>query len=317
MAADPDVEAVATVGRTQAPLDDIVVPFYAIQASAGKPFAFVTLDGRAPEHPGEVVLGPDTAHVIGARIGDRIAVGDGQHLRVVGLGLLPTTPHSSFDQGAWILPADVTRAIPTSVRRTLSTAFEVDLTDDATFATAFFLRGFVGADLRQGADLADVYRRIGAKVDETVLLSPPSPSADQASMHNVRTLPLLFGVFAPLIALAALLHVSSSVLRRRGTDLAVLRVLGLTPRQAGACIAWQSTVLATIGIVVGAPLGFVVGRTTWRIVAERTPMLAVIPTWTLSLALLVPLVIVAANLAGAPPAWRISRSSPGETLRAD
>jgi hypothetical protein len=305
------------VGRTQAPLDDVVVPFYAIHPTSGKSLAFVTLQGRAPERAGEVVLGPDTAHVIGAEIGDRITLGDGQRFHVVGLGLLPTTPHSSFDQGAWILPADVVRAIPMSVRRTLSKAFGADLTDDETFTTAFFIRGFVAADLRHGVDLAKVYPRLAKAFDDTVILSPPSPSADQASMHNVRALPLLFGVFAPLVALAGLLHVSSSVLRRRGTDLAILRVLGLTPRQAGACIAWQSTLLATIGIVVGAPLGFVVGRTTWRVVAEHTPMLAVIPTLTLSLALVLPLVLIAANLAGARPAWRIARSSPGEALRAD
>jgi ABC-type lipoprotein release transport system permease subunit len=136
-------------------------------------------------------------------------------------------------------------------------------------------------------------------------------------MHNVRTLPILFGVFAPLVALAALLHVSSSVLRRRGTDLAVLRAIGLTPRQAGACVAWQSTILGAIGLLIGAPLGFVVGRTAWRAVAEHTPMIAVIPGATAALLLLLPCVLLAANLAGAPSAWRVARSSAVERLRAD
>jgi ABC-type lipoprotein release transport system permease subunit len=114
-----------------------------------------------------------------------------------------------------------------------------------------------------------------------------------------------------------LLHVSSSALRRRGGELAILRTLGLTPRQAGACVAWQSTVLATIGLVVGAPAGYVVGRVAWRTVAEHTPMLTVIPSPVLALALVLPATLLAANLAGARPAWRASRSSPAEHLRVD
>jgi predicted lysophospholipase L1 biosynthesis ABC-type transport system permease subunit len=207
--------------------------------------------------------------------------------------------------------------VPRSVRTTLAKAYGVDLLDDGTLKASVGLLGNVAIALRPGADPATVQQRLQRKVSPEVVLGPPTRSADQQAMHNVRSLPILFGIFAPLVALAALLHVSSSVLRRRGTDLAVLRAIGLTPRQAGACVAWQSTILAALGLVVGAPLGFIAGRSAWRAVAEHTPIVTVIPSLSLALVVVIPAPHVAANVAGARPAWRVARSSPGERLRAD
>jgi hypothetical protein len=317
IAKDPDIVQVAKVGRLQAPIGDLVVPFYAITPTSGPPLRFATLDGRGPRRSGEIALGPDTAKVLHTHVGDRITAGDGHHFRVVGLVLFPTTPHSSFDQGAWILPQDAPAAIPLSLRKSISRAFHADLTNDATLRTGMQALGFVAGTARHRADQATVIRRVQKAVGESIGVSPPVQSADQASMRNVRSLPILFGVFAPLVALAGLLHVSSSVLRRRGGDLAVLRAIGLTPRQAGSCVAWQTTLLAAIGLVVGAPAGYILGRTTWRIVAEHTPMLAVVPTLTIPILLVAPAVMLAANIAGARPAWRVSHDSTVEQLRAD
>jgi predicted lysophospholipase L1 biosynthesis ABC-type transport system permease subunit len=298
-------------------VDGLVVPIYTVTSAAGAAMSYATLDGRGPRGRGEIVLGPDTAHRLDVGIGDHVTLGDGHRFRVVGLGLLPTTPHSSFDQGAWIGPEDLPRAIPRSVRETLSKAYGVDLTDDAVLLEASRELGNVAVRLRPGADLDAVMHHLQQGVSPEIFLSTPTPSADQQAMHNVRSLPILFGVFAPLVALAALLHVSSSVLRRRGTDVAVLRAIGLTPRQAGACVAWQSTILAVIGLVVGAPLGFIAGRSAWRVVAEHTPIVLVIPSLSAALLLVVPAALLAANVAGARPAWRVARSSPVEQLRAD
>jgi hypothetical protein len=314
---DPDVVGVARLGRVPAPIDGLVVPIYSVAHAGGRPIDYATIDGRRPRGRGEILLGPDTADRLHVGIGDRVTVGDGQRFRVVGLGLLPTTPHSSFDQGGWVTLDDLPRAIPRSVRETLTEAYGTDLRDDAALAQSVGVLGNVAVALRPGADVTEVEQRLRDEISPEIVLSAPTPSADQQAMHNVRSLPILFGVFAPLVALAALLHVSSSVLRRRGTDIAVLRAIGLTPRQAAACVAWQSTVLAAIGLVVGAPLGFIAGRTAWRVVAEHTPIVTVIPSLSVALLVIVPAALLAANLAGARPAWRVARSSPVEQLRAD
>jgi ABC-type lipoprotein release transport system permease subunit len=107
------------------------------------------------------------------------------------------------------------------------------------------------------------------------------------------------------------------VLRRRRHDLAVLRVLGLTRLQTRACLAWQATTLAVVGLLIGVPLGVVIGRLIWRSVAEQTPMVYVPPTSALALLLALPAALLVANLLVAAPAQRAARLRPAEVLRTE
>ena len=59
-----------------------------------------------------------------------------------------------------------------------------------------------------------------------------------------------------------LLILTASV-RRRRRDLALLKTLGFTRRQLAAVVGWQSTVAVAIGVIIGTPLGIVVGRFLW------------------------------------------------------
>ena len=70
--------------------------------------------------------------------------------------------------------------------------------------------------------------------------------------------------------LALGLTLTASV-RRRRRDLAPLKALGFTQRQLSAAIAWQSTVAAVTGVVVGTPLGIVIGRQLWILFARNRP----------------------------------------------
>ncbi len=317
LAEDPDVTGVTRVGRMVGTLDDLAMPIYAIEPVSGAPLSFVTLSGRAPADSGEVVLGPDTAADLDVVVGDDVELGDGVPFRVVGLGLLPTTPHSSFDQGVWVVPDDIGSAIPTALRETVAEAYGVDLTDEEAFESLFYLSGFLGATVRDGVDPEAVAGRVAGAAGDTVFITPPSPPADQIAMRNVRSLPILFAVFAPLVALGALLHVTSSVLRQRGADLAILRTLGLTPFQTGTCLVWQATLLAVIGLIVGIPLGVAIGRGTWQLVAEHIPIVQVTAVAAVPLLLLLPAAIIAANVVTLRPAWRTSRLSAADALRAD
>src|SRR5207253_781269 len=84
IAKDRDIVQVAEVGKLQAPLGSLVVPFYAITPTSGPPLRFAAIEGRGPLHVGEIALGPDTAKVLHVHVGDRVPVGDGHHFRVVG-----------------------------------------------------------------------------------------------------------------------------------------------------------------------------------------------------------------------------------------
>jgi putative ABC transport system permease protein len=82
-------------------------------------------------------------------------------------------------------------------------------------------------------------------------------------------------------------------------------------------VAWHATTIAVIGLVVGIPLGLVVGRIAWRVVADELGI-SPDPTWpVLGVVLLIPAVLVAVNLVGAVPAGRAARTRPAVVLRSE
>ena len=100
-------------------------------------------------------------------------------------------------------------------------------------------------------------------------------------------------------------------------DVAVLRALGMTRRQARAVVATQASVLAVIGLVFGVPLGLALGRTVWRVVANDTPVAYHPPLAVWALLLIGPLALLTANLLAAWPGQRAARLSSAQILRAE
>ena len=115
---------------------------------------------------------------------------------------------------------------------------------------------------------------------------------------------------------ATLVHLLVVSVARRRREIGLLKVLGFVNSQVGSVVAWQATTLAAIGIIVGAPLGVVIGRVVWRAFANNLGAVpvSVVPIWFL-VALLAGVVIVA-NLIAIGPALVATRSKPKELLRA-
>ena len=76
-------------------------------------------------------------------------------------------------------------------------------------------------------------------------------------------------------------------------------------------------VAMAFSVVVGIPLGVAIGRGTWRLVAEHIPIVHVTAVAVVPLLLLLPAAIIAANVVTLRPAWRTSRLSAADALRAD
>jgi ABC-type antimicrobial peptide transport system permease subunit len=137
------------------------------------------------------------------------------------------------------------------------------------------------------------------------------------SLGDLASLPLALGVFFALLASATVAHALVTTVRRRRHELAVMRSIGLTRRQSRVAIAWQATIIAVAGIIVGVPLGIIAGRALWRQLAHNFPVVYVPPVALLAVLLIVPAAIVLANLLAALPARSAARIRPAEALRTE
>ena len=292
LAPSADIDGMGVVSRWPSVVAEIDAPLYAVFDGSGNDVRYVALKGRAPSADDEVALGPRTASSTDAGIGDTVAVGPDQRpMRVVGISLFQQTPHSSFDEGAWVTPKSL---------------------DEMSGMTLNEREGAVLIRLHDGADRDAVT----ATLSET-WTEPPSIVPDVQNLSNVRRLPLSLAAFMVLLAVGAVGHTLLTGARHRAHDLAVLRALGITPRQAAACVSWQATVIAIIALVIGVPAGLIIGRAVWRLTADSLSFVYVGPLSTIAMVLVVPGALLVCWILAIWPARAAGRRPAAEVLRAE
>jgi ABC-type antimicrobial peptide transport system permease subunit len=169
---------------------------------------------------------------------------------------------------------------------------------------------------RDGIDVPAAQRRI-SKLDPDLFSQPAILPTAVADLSRIDDLPLALGAFFALLACATVAHALVTTVRRRRHDLAVLRAMGFTRRQTRSAIAWQSTLLAIVGLVVGVPVGIAVGRITWRWLADDFPIVYVPPVALLAVVGVGLISIAVANALAAGPAHAATRIRPAEALRVE
>ena len=88
-------------------------------------------------------------------------------------------------------------------------------------------------------------------------------------------------------------------------------------RQVEAAVVLQASAVALVGLLVGIPLGVVVGRLAWGRVADGLGVATDAAVPTLALVLTVPAVLLVAVLVAALPARAAARRPVATTLRAE
>jgi hypothetical protein len=163
------------------------------------------------------------------------------------------------------------------------------------------------------AAVAALDREVGRQSPDLNALPAPQP-VDLVNFGRVRQLPELVGVLLAALALGTLVHLLVTAIRSRRRDLAVLQVLGFTPRQLRQAVAWQAAAVAALALVVGTPLGIMVGRWLWITFTEQLGVeTVVIYPWLVGLAL-VAIVVVVSQLVAALPARAASRTNASRVL---
>ena len=302
---DRDVESYALYAfDSSSKFGDRSVPVVYGFASTGNPDLAI-VNGRAPRHAGEAVLGAKTAHQLGLGIGDHITVQsnyltEDADIEVVGTAVLPAVgafvaDRTGLGNGAFVL----TSQQPTS--------------DSATFVAIHLRRG---VDPHAFVDrLRPTFQQWDATGAPPFTYSGPVRSPEIVNVSELRSVPLVLG---GVLGVALLVGLTASIVisvRDRRRELAILRALGYNDRDLRATVRWQAGAMMAVGVITGMPLGVIVGRAAWRAFANQ---LGVAPRAASPVALLAVTAVVAialALLASIAPARRAARMSPAEALR--
>jgi hypothetical protein len=295
---DPDVEAVAAV-KFRAPLrlDGRPVPGFSYEPLRGD-LGPTVVSGRAPETDAEIALGADTMKLAGVEIGDTVQVaGSGpiREMRVVGTSVFPVIDNSNeLADGVVVMP---------------ETMVALDATDDEMF-DSYVIR------IADGADTDGVVARLARnESDLDGGVTTPVPPGEIRNLDEVDAYPTALAVVLAILGIAGLAHALALAARRRAPDFAVLRALGFRRRDVGRAIAWQSLTIAAVGVVVGVPLGLLIGRVSWRFTADNVGVRVEHVLPVLALAAAVPVVVLVAMASAWLPARRAAHRHPTEILR--
>src|SRR6202034_1146029 len=280
LARDRNVAAATGAYFATVQIDGQTVPGIAVSTPAAiTPSA---LTGNKLRGAGQIVLGPATLAALHKRVGDTVTVSEGQiitptRLRIVGTAALPTIGdvigvHASLSTGAIIstrsLPAaDLTAYGPVSGPN----AVFIRLRPGVSKAAGMRSLNQIAAQLNQdshGPLVESLFGNIGQYINFVSVLPVQRP-AEIVNYRSMGAMPAVLagGLAAGAVAGLGLTLVAS--LRRRRRDFATLKTLGFTKGQLAAAVAWQSTVVAAVGLVVGVPVGIAAGRWVWLGVARQ------------------------------------------------
>ncbi len=297
------VDGVDRVSRVPRNIDEIdgtgVALFAGDPAEGSAPIEPTLLEGRIATADDEITLGPSTAGALGVSVGDTVASASSGSLRVVGLALFPSDVHSAFDEGGWVTWAVMERLM-------------VRAPDDATPEMVIAIRLDSGADPE--AVSADVQSVIG---DRFATVNPVEVPPELVNLRLAQQLPTALAVFLALLGIAAVGHALHSSVGRQRHTLAILRAIGSTRRWMRLAIAACATALGATAVIVGAPIGVVLGRAGWRVITERVPLGFVGPSWLVIVALVAPAAVMVANALSVLPGRRAARRVPADDLRTE
>jgi hypothetical protein len=282
----------------------------------GASIGYAVIDGRAPTDVGrsatpEIALGPETLRRMRLHIGDTVEFGYPdpaqseeeleapivrrlvyQRAAIVGVAAIPPLPWAVTEPGEGAIMS------ATAVER-------FNLGDRG---------GCCFVSFKPGGDLNEARRQLEDAGFQVFLRVKRT---DVATLERISRLPIvLSGLFAA-IAAAALAHVLVTSIRRRRRDLAILKTLGFVQRQVRGAVAWNVSVITLLSVAIGIPVGLVLGRWGWRLIANQFGVVPVSVAPVLLLALVLPAALVLGNLVAAVPGRFAARTQPALVLRAE
>ena len=311
-------------------IDGQTVPILISHAKA--PITLPILSGHRLQNDRQIVLGGATLRQLHKRVGDSVVVSYGLRkdfpiyvppttLRIVGTGTFPAigtseSLHTSMGTGALVPkglePPDFQKA-----------QTDPDPNNNGPTVVVVSLRPGVSP----ATGLASL-QRIAARTSKLVNADPNTgggnygvlPAQQPAEIVNYRAMGTTPAILASGLAMGAIVALALTLVasvRRRRRDLALMKTLGFVHRQLSAVVSWQASVTAAFGVVLGVPVGIIVGRALWSLFAHAIDAVPdpTVPASQVALAVVGTLVL--ANVVALLPGRNAARTPTALLLRTE
>ena len=257
---DADIDAAAVLLHDEQVtingVEAITMTFHPVKGDLGP----TVVDGRAPLAPDEIALGRDTLDAVGVPLGATVTVGSRagaeERFRVVGAIAFPTVGSpSAVAAGAALTAEGGERLLLGDPNRS----------DDVGTA-------YLAVRWAPGIDEEAALARWTEGGQAPVVLPTLPPEVE--GLSDVRGFPLVAAAALVVLGVVATIHALIVTVRRRRHELGVLSALGFTPSMRAGVVAAQATTLAGAALLVGVPLGLLLGRATWAAIAANMGLAA-------------------------------------------
>lgn len=303
LATEPEVETWAPGGWVSAMVNGH--PVFAMVLLTGHGIDVAVDRGRQPQGQTEIALGAADMTDLHVKPGDKVSIalppGDG--------GSAPA-PVTVAVTGRAIMASPVYLSLPLGRGAAIPLSLYERLGGNKSDLPSFLVK------LRHGTEL-DSGRAILVDHLHPSFSFPRPENIGISSLDNLKTaIRILLSILAALCT-TSFVHALLVKTKRNRRDMATMRSLGLTGRQATHAHLFHGGLAAAVTVVVAVPIALVAAAMTWRWVAEymgavARPVTSILTTATIAVATIA-VGSVVAQLVG----WREQRTSPSQLLHTE
>ena len=303
---DPDIEAISPGGAVNIRVGGTrLIPF---AYEAGRGISPTILQGRAPATADEIALGTSLFASLHTRIGSTVSVQidseEGQvpplmQMRVVGRTVVPTFFFQAVE------PGQSSTITMEGYRRLLGGPQSPEEQNRSPLIVRY----------KPGTNVEAKLANLQKKIPGLFTLQVRRAATELSAVSRSSGVPLTLTEVLLFMAVATLVHVLVTSVRKRRRDLAILKTMGFVRRQVRAAVAWQATALTIVALAIGLPIGIALGRWVWSAFAGSIGVVPAPAVRSIVIALTIPAGIVAANLIAAFPARAAAATKPALVLR--
>ncbi len=296
LASIPGIEAVGLLS-TQGIQDDPTFTIFAGEPFLGDVDFGTIIAGRAPTRSDEIALGRASMRAHGVGIGDTF------------IATFPDNPDHSFSFGVVgeVAVNDASSARPGVGALVTPDEFAVVAPGNLSANYAVYIEP--GVD--HGATLTALQEAFPTTFHEH------STPRQITNLGLVSSQPVWLAAIIGLLAGTALVHALITSVRANRRQIGVLKSIGFTRRQVMSTVAWHASLLTAAALMIGIPLGVVIGRMTWGAIVDNLGVVSAPVVPFAAIVGVAVIVLVVANLAALGPGWAAARTRSATALRAE